>query len=79
MLMAGFSFRDNVNILKLVLLVVQLWKCTNKPTKFYTLNGWILWYMKYILIELFFKTSLSKLTYSSDDGDFMYIDMCVCV
>lgn len=35
--------------------------------------------MKYILIELFFKTSLSKLTYSSDDGDFMYIDMCVCV
>lgn len=79
MLMVGFSFGDNGNILKLVLLVVQLWKYTNKPTKFYTLNGLILWYMKYILIELFLKTSLSKLTFSSDDGDFMYIDMCVYV
>ena len=27
--------------------------------------------------ELFFKTSLSKLTFGSDDGDFMYIDVCI--
>lgn len=67
-----FPLGDNGNILKLVLLVAQLWKYANKPTKLLYMDEF--YDVKY---ELFFKTSLSKLTFGSDDGDFMYIDVCI--
>ena len=42
-----FSFRDDENVLKfIVVMVAQLWKYT-KTTKLYTLIWWILWYVSY--------------------------------